>query len=98
VRRCAESWRDGRFVLEQESNAYGLLPETLWRGYWPPQEPPGPAPGTWGGPVPPLPSAVALAALEADLRGKMQALVTDPRDPLARALASLGRAFMARDS
>jgi hypothetical protein len=66
--------------------------------YRPPQEPPGPAPGTWGGPVPPLPSAVALAALEADLAGKVQALATDPGDALARALASLGRVFIARDS
>jgi hypothetical protein len=49
-------------------------------------------------PMPPLPSAVALAALEADLRGKVQALATDPGDGLARALASLGRAFMERDS
>jgi hypothetical protein len=98
VRRCAESWRDGRFVLEQETNAYAVQPETQWRGYRPPAELPGPAPGTWGGPVPPLPSAVALAALEADLRGKVQALATDPKDALARALASLGRTFMARDS
>jgi hypothetical protein len=98
VRRCAESWRDGRFVLEQETNAYAVLPESQWRGYRPPAEPPGPAPGTWGGPVPPLPSAVALAALETDLAGKVQALATDPGDALARALASLGRAFMARDS
>ena len=29
VRRCAESWRDGRFVLEQETNAYAVLPEGL---------------------------------------------------------------------
>jgi hypothetical protein len=28
----------------------------------------------------------------------MTALATDPKDALARALASLGRAFMARDS
>ena len=98
VRRCAESWRDGRFVLEQETNAYAVLPESQWRGYRPPAEPPGPAPGTWGGPAAVLPSAVALAALEADLAGKVQALATDPRDALARALASLGRAFMARDS
>jgi hypothetical protein len=35
---------------------------------------------------------LGLAALEADLRGKVQ------KDALARALASLGRAFMARDS
>jgi hypothetical protein len=98
VRRCAESWRDGRFVLEQETNAYAVLPESQWRGYRPPAEPPGPAPGTWGGPVPPLPSAVALAALETDLRGQVHALSTDPGDALARALASLGRAFVARDS
>ena len=26
-----------------------LLPESQWRGYRPPQEPPAPAPGTWGG-------------------------------------------------
>jgi hypothetical protein len=48
VRRCAESWRDGRFVLAQETNAYGLLPESQWQGYRPPAEAPGPAPGTWG--------------------------------------------------
>ena len=24
VRRCAETWRDGRFVLEQETNAYAV--------------------------------------------------------------------------
>jgi hypothetical protein len=98
VRRCAENWRDGRFVLEQETNAYAVLPESQWRGYRPPAEPPGPAPGTWGGPAAVLPSAVALAALEADLASKVQALATDPKDSLARALASLGRAFMARDS
>ena len=27
VRRCAESWRDGRFVLAQQTNAYAVLPE-----------------------------------------------------------------------
>ena len=48
VRRCAERWADGRFVLEQETNAYAVLPESQWRGYRPPAEPPGPAPGTWG--------------------------------------------------
>jgi hypothetical protein len=70
VRRCAESWSDGRFVLAQETNAYGLLPETQWRGYRPPQEPPAPLPGTWGDP-PPLPSALSLAALEGDLAAKV---------------------------
>jgi hypothetical protein len=97
VRRCAERWADGRFVLEQETNAYAVLPESQWRGYRPPQEPPGPAPGTWGDP-PPMLSAVAQAALEGDLAGKVQALASDPKDGLAAALARLGRAFMARNA
>jgi hypothetical protein len=32
LRRCAKSWQDGRFVLEQETNAYAVLPATQWRG------------------------------------------------------------------
>ena len=35
LRRCAEDWQDGRFVLRQETNAYGILPATQWRGYAP---------------------------------------------------------------
>jgi hypothetical protein len=45
-----------------------------------------------------MPDAVTLARLDADMMGKVAALATDPRDTLARALASLGRAFMGRDS
>ena len=97
VRRCAERWADGRFVLEQETNAYAVLPETQWRGYRPPQEPPAPAAGTWGDP-PAMLSAVAQAALEGDLAGKLQVLASDPKDGLAAALARLGRAFMARNA
>ena len=48
VRRCAESWRDGRFVLEQETNAYAVLPESQWRGYRPPAEAPAPVAGHVG--------------------------------------------------
>jgi hypothetical protein len=97
IRRCAESWQDGRFVLEQETNAYAVLPESQWHGYRPPVEPPGPASGTWGEPAPML-SAVAQAALEHDLAAKVQALASDPKDRLAAALARLGRAFMARNA
>jgi hypothetical protein len=101
VRRCAERWQDGRFVLAQETNAYGLLPETQWRGYRPPAEPPGPAPGTWGEPAP-MPSVLAQAALESrqggDLRAVVHALEAEPKDGLAAALARLGRAFMARNA
>ena len=79
IRRCAESWADGRFVLEQETNAYAVLPESQWRGYRPPPEPPAaPWPDTWGEPTP-MPSALAQAALEGDLAGKVQALAATPR-------------------
>jgi hypothetical protein len=50
-----------------------VLPESPWRGYRPPLEPPAPAAGTfWGDPAPLL-SAAAQAALEGDLAGKVQA-------------------------
>jgi len=101
VRRCAEGWRDGRFVLEQETNAYAVLPEGQWRGYRPPAEPPTPAPGTWGD-HPPLPSVLAQAAAERQLGGDLQTvlgiLASDPDDPIAAALARLGQAMQARDS
>ena len=61
-----------------------------------PQEPPGPAAGHVGRATPML-SAVAQAALEGDLAGKVQALASDPKDGLAAALARLGRAFMVRE-
>ena len=64
---------DGRFVLEQETNAYAVLPESQWRGYRPPLEPPVPAAGTFLGDPAPLLSAAAQAALEGDLAGKVQA-------------------------
>jgi len=101
VRRCAESWREGRFVLEQQINAYVVLPPTQWRGNRPPQEPPAPLPGTWGEPTP-MPSVLAQAALEGRQSGNLRVVVgildADPKDRLAAALARLGRAFMARDS
>ena len=97
VRRCAESWQDGRFVLEQETNAYGLLPESQWQGYRPPAEPPGPAPGTWGEATP-LPSALAQAALEGDPAAKAQVLAVNARTPLERALACFQHSILARDS
>lgn len=101
VRRCAESWRDGRFVLEQETNAYAVLPDSQWRGYSPPQEPPAPAPGTWGD-HPALPSLLAQATAETRRGGGLRTVIgildADPRDGLAAALARLGAAMQARDS
>jgi hypothetical protein len=95
VRRCAESWRDGRFVLEQETNAYAVLPPTQWRGYKEPPEPPRPPAGTWGD-HPLLPSVLAQAVAEQRASGSARTVIglldSDPGDVLARALARLGRA------
>ena len=46
----------------------------------------------------PNPKVFATLTLERDLAARVTALETDPKDALARALARLGRAFMARDS
>lgn len=101
VRRCAESWRDGRFVLEQETNAYTVLPATQWRGYTPPAEPPAPASGTWGD-HPPLPSLLAQAGVEMQHGGTVRSVLGildgDPGDELAAALARLGRAMQSENS
>jgi hypothetical protein len=99
VRRCAESRReDGRFVLEQETNAYAVLPPTQWRGYRPPTEPPAPVPGTWGD-HPALPSVMAQAVAEAQHGGTLRQVIgildSDPTDALAAALARLGQAMQA---
>ena len=51
-----------------------------------------------GGGPPIMPSALAQAALEGALAGKVQALAGDPKDGLAAALARLGQAFLARNA
>ncbi len=93
VRRCAEKWSEGRYTLEQETNAYAVLPCTQWKGYTPPPEAPPPLPGTWGD-HPPLPSVLAQAATERQLGGTMRDAVrildSDPTDMVAAALAKLG--------
>jgi len=100
VRRCAKSFQDGRFTLEQETNAYAVLPATQWRGYRLPPAPPGPAPGTWGDP-PPLPSLLAQAATEraagAAFGRVVEILETESGDVIATALARLGRALAGRN-
>ena len=63
-------------MLEQQTNAYAVLPESQWRGYRPPQEPPAPAPGTWGEPTP-MPSVLAQAAAG---NGRSAGRGRDPRD------------------
>lgn len=101
VRRCAESWQDGRYVLEQDTNAYAVLPATQWRGYRPPAEPTAPWPDTWGA-IPPLPSQIDQAAEESRQGGGMRTVIgildCDPPGSVAAALAQLGRMIIGRDS
>lgn len=97
VRRCAESRReDGRFMLEQETNAYSVQPETQWRGYRSPVDPPAPEAGTWGD-HPTLPSVLAQATAEAQEGGTVRQVISvlesDPTDGVAAALARLGRSM-----
>ncbi len=95
IRRCAESVRDGRFTLEQETNAYAVLPASQWSGYRPPPPAPPPDRGTWGD-HPPLPDMITQAADElrrgGDRQSVLRLLDADPTNALALALARLGRA------
>ena len=98
VRRCAESWQDGRFCLEQETNAYAVLPASQWHGYTEPPEAQPPAPGTWGDHAS-LPSQLDQALTELRQGGGMRTAIgmldADPTDLLGAALARLGRAVQA---
>ena len=94
VRRCKEDYIDGRFTLRQESNAYAVLPSSQWNGFSEPPPAPPPAAGTWGD-HPPMPSGLDLASIVrregGSLSAQIAALEGDDGDPLARALAGLGR-------
>jgi hypothetical protein len=102
VRRCSEGKQeDGRFMLQQDTNAYAVLPDTQWLGYRPPLDPPAPEPGTWGA-HPPLPDVVTQALAErqqgGSLRQTIAILDSDPGDSLAAALARIGQAVAARNA
>jgi hypothetical protein len=94
LRRCAEDWIGGRFVLRQQTNAYGVLPASQWRGYAPPTAPPAPFARSWGD-CPPLPDPLTSACQEASVAAMARVLGSDPHDGLAAALGRLGRAVMA---
>jgi hypothetical protein len=90
VRRCAERVLDnGQHVLEQETNAYTVRPETAWHGYRPPLDPPAPLPCTWGKP-PSMPTPAGDPGVTAIF------LAAETDSPLAAALARLGRAMAAK--
>ena len=96
-RRCRKSQdSDGRFMLEQESNAYGVRPVSQWRGYKGLPDAPPPEPGTWGdhpcGTRDALTEAVAEGP-DAPLLAVVRQLENDPDNPLAKVLARLGRSI-----
>jgi hypothetical protein len=94
LRRCrAGHDADGRFRLEQDTNAYAVLPSSQWLGFREPSEAPPPHPATWGA-TPPLPSMTEQAAEEMQhgaRRTALRLLACDPGDELAAALASMAR-------
>src|SRR3954469_536153 len=100
IRRAGET-RDekGRFCLEQDTNAYGLIPPTQWLGFRDAPEPPPPEPDTWGA-TPPLPSVLEQAAEELRHGGDrdVQAILeSDPQDELAQLLANFRRLVVERE-
>jgi hypothetical protein len=99
VRRCyaVRDNSSGRIVLEQDTNAYAVLPPSQWRGFFEQPEPPAPQPGTWGD-HPPLD---IMAEAAADTRaGSPQAAIAALQaageyagDELAGVLGRLGAAI-----
>jgi hypothetical protein len=102
IRRAAET-RDekGRFCLEQDTNAYGIIPPSQWLGFVDQPDAPPPHPSTWGA-TPPLPSALEQAVIAKQDGGSAATILTrleeDPGDELAAALARLGRAMQEREA
>lgn len=87
VRRCSEAMDGDRYVLTQETNAYGIAAPSCWKGYRPPPEPPPPDPASWGA-TPPLP---AFGVASGDGKGRMVTALEGAGSPLTDALARLGR-------
>lgn len=101
LRRAGETRdKQGRFCLKQDTNAYGLLPPSQWRGFIERKEPPLPHPDTWGA-TPPL-ADVITQAIEEMRQGNHQTtlamLEADPNNALAMALASFRRAMDEREA
>lgn len=96
LRRCKESFTGGRFTLEQETNAYAILPSSQWRGYVEPPEAPPPQSGTWGdhpcGMRDPLIEANIERRNGTDPEAVIRQLELGERGSVAAALAGLGRA------
>lgn len=91
LRRCSDRYEGGRYELVQETNAYALLPASQWaEPVIGAVSPPPPDPASWGA-RPPMPSVIGQALEETSIAAQVRMLELEPRDPLAAALAKLGR-------
>lgn len=102
VRRCTAIFKDGRCILDQDTNAYAILPTSQWRGYVAPPEAPAPQSGTWGDHPCGMREALTEAVTELRYGGSTEAVIrqleNDDTDPLAAALAGLGRGMLAKET
>ncbi|HMD69469.1 MAG TPA: hypothetical protein VKF42_11360 [Chitinivibrionales bacterium] len=100
VRRCSASFINGRYTLEQDTNAYAILPSSQWLGYVEPPEAPAPQSGTWGDHPCAMREPLTEAVTEQRQGGGTEAVIRqlelDRPGTVAAALASLGRAMIAR--
>lgn len=96
LRRCVEAVRDGRFSLEQESNAYAVCPPSQWQGYRGRPEAPPPDPETWGAAPVMERGTVEAGTFDAAYERMELAARAVGGDGLAAALARLGKAIDAR--
>jgi hypothetical protein len=98
LRRCTATFKDGRCVLDQDTNAYAILPSSQWLGYIEPSEAPAPQSGTWGD----HPCGMREPLIEADIERRtgtgmaavIRQLELDEPRSLGAALASLGRTML----
>lgn len=98
LRRCTRGTDAlGAFRLEQDTNAYAILPPTQWRGFVDDDSPPSVLhPSEWGA-QPMLPDVIEQALADHKIGGLemlVSALKADPGDRLAQALARLGGQFL----
>jgi hypothetical protein len=99
-RRCRPGKdQHGRFMLMQQTNAYGVLPPSQWHGFID-IEPEPPHASTWGA-MPPLPPLIEQAVMDTrdgdSMRSVLSRLDADPGDELACQMASLFQSVHARE-
>jgi hypothetical protein len=98
VRRCTAIFKDGRCVLDQDTNAYAILPSSQWLGFVEPPEAPAPQSGTWGdhpcGMRAPIEEAVIEQRNGTGMEAVIRQLELGKPGGLEAALARLGRGML----